>query len=467
MIAITAATDTLLDAPEPGLLLVQRGAGEAAFLELPPTTVDALVALADGPVPLADLPDDEESRGILLRLARAGMVHFSVVVDRREALRATLTGVLSRFEVPADITTAAVRLSRFAVIRRHENELVVDAPVAGARISVRDPRALTIVGEVARPRTVEQLCDALLDCSLMLVEDTVRLLVGAGVAAAVDADGLLPEDRHPVLQQRELPDVMLHAASRGGFGDQPVGATYPYLGVLPPAPAVPVPGPARRVTLPRPDLAMLRKADPPFAAVMEGRASARSFGAEPLTLVQLGEFLYRVARVRGTGPAELVAPGGPPEPYELTDRPYPSAGGAYDLDVYVTVRRCTGLSPGIWHYQPAEHALGLVNGDRHAVVRMLTDAGRAGGEESAAPVLITLASRWDRLTWKYRGVAYALALKHVGVLYATMQLAATAMGLAACPLETGDAALFAELTGRDPAEESSVGEFLLGTPPGP
>ena len=84
---------------------------------------------------------------------------------------------------------------------------------------------------------------------------------------------------------------------------------------------------------------------------------------------------------------------------------------------------------------------------------------------SAPQVLVTLASRFDRTSWKYRGIAYALTLKNVGVLYATMQLAVTAMGLGGCALGTGNAAHFAEATGRDPAAESSVGEFLLGSLP--
>ena len=461
MIAITATADTSLDAPEPGILLVQRRGGPAGYLELPPSTVTALVALTDGPVPIADLPDDPVSRGAVLRLAHDGLLHFSVVVNRREALRATLTGELSRFEAPESVSGAAIRLSKFAVIRRHDDELVVDAPVAGVRISVRDPRALTVVGELARPRTVAQLCTALLDCSLTLVEDTVRLLVGVGAAAFVDADGQLAEDRHPVLRQRELADVLLHAASRVGLGDQPIGATYPFLGVLPPAPAVADAADARRTDLPRPDLAALRASDPPLAAVMEGRSSTQVFGPESLTVAQVGEFLFRVARVRTVRQPEH------PLPYELTNRPYPSAGATYDLELYLTVQHCVGLEPGIWHYDPAGHSLRLVNGDKHAVVRMIADAQRTAGGEPTSQVLVTLASRWDRLTWKYQGVAYALALKHVGVLYATMQLAATAMGLGGCPLETGDAALFAEVTRRDPAAESSVGEFLLGTaPPG-
>jgi SagB-type dehydrogenase family enzyme len=64
-------------------------------------------------------------------------------------------------------------------------------------------------------------------------------------------------------------------------------------------------------------------------------------------------------------------------------------------------------------------------------------------------------------------MAYAATLKNVGVLYQTMYLVATAMGLAPCALGNGDSMLFAEATGIDPAVESSVGEFMLGSrPPG-
>jgi hypothetical protein len=56
-----------------------------------------------------------------------------------------------------------------------------------------------------------------------------------------------------------------------------------------------------------------------------------------LTAEQLGEFLYRVARVRahhtsenGSGRDEVVS------------RPCPSGGQGYELELYVTVRRCPG-----------------------------------------------------------------------------------------------------------------------------
>ena len=79
------------------------------------------------------------------------------------------------------------------------------------------------------------------------------------------------------------------------------------------------------------------------------------------------------------------------------------------------------------------------------------------------PVLSILAARFQRLAWKYASIAYALILKHVGVVYQTMYLTGTAMDLAPCALGAGDADLFARAAGTDYYEESSVGEFLLGS----
>jgi SagB-type dehydrogenase family enzyme len=233
---------------------------------------------------------------------------------------------------------------------------------------------------------------------------------------------------------------------------------YPFAGELDPEPALAgFPGPA--VALPTPDLAALMAADPPLARVMEERRSIRQFGADPLTAGQLGEFLYRVARVRSA--FEVAA--SDEVFYEVTDRPLPAGGAAHDLEFYVTAVRCDGLAPGIYHYRPAEHALTLVTAEPKWVVGMANEAYRCAGAESVPQALITLASRFARLTWKYRGIAHALTLKNVGVAYEAMYLAATAMGLAPCALGHGNAALFSRATGLDPLIESSVGEFLIGT----
>jgi hypothetical protein len=59
-------------------------------------------------------------------------------------------------------------------------------------------------------------------------------------------------------------------------------------------------------------------------------------------------------------------------------------------------------------------------------------------------------------------MAYATTLKNVGVLYQTMYLVATAMGLRHARLAAAIRALL-EAVGANSLEESSVGEFILGS----
>jgi SagB-type dehydrogenase family enzyme len=216
------------------------------------------------------------------------------------------------------------------------------------------------------------------------------------------------------------------------------------------------------IALFKPDLGCLTDDDPPFTLVLEQRVSRREQGTQPITARQVGEFLYRVARVR-----EVIAPHpAVATPHEVTSRPYPSGGGAYDLELYLTVGRCADLLPGIYHYDPLGHRLHELT-DHDANVEALLRAARIAAAMPVDPqILITLTSRFRRLSWKYSGLAYALALKNVGVLFQTMYLVATAMGLAPCALGGGDAELFASATGVDRFAEPSVGEFILGSMPG-
>jgi SagB-type dehydrogenase family enzyme len=80
-------------------------------------------------------------------------------------------------------------------------------------------------------------------------------------------------------------------------------------------------------------------------------------------------------------------------------------------------------------------------------------------------VVLLVAARFGRVMWKYETVAYPLILKHVGVLYQTVYLVGTAMGLAVCGLGGGDTTAFAAATGRDPGLEGTVGELVLGSRP--
>jgi SagB-type dehydrogenase family enzyme len=45
------------------------------------------------------------------------------------------------------------------------------------------------------------------------------------------------------------------------------------------------------------------------------------------------------------------------EGYERSGRPYPNGGCCYELEFYVAVSVCEGLSPALFHYCPKTHQL--------------------------------------------------------------------------------------------------------------
>ncbi|NBE96555.1 SagB/ThcOx family dehydrogenase [Nonomuraea sp. KC401] len=208
------------------------------------------------------------------------------------------------------------------------------------------------------------------------------------------------------------------------------------------------------ITLAKPDLAGLRQSDQTVTAVLEKRRTIRDHDDEhPLTVVQLGHLLFRCARNRW-----LVQRNGS----EYLSRPYPSGGSAYELEIYPVVRNVTGLDPGLYHYDPQEHRLRYVSehtGD------LLAHAAVVAGAERQPQVLLIITARFGRLMRTYRGMSYALILKHVGIVQQVMYTVATAMGLAVCALGDGDATAFASATGLDPMSEASVGELALGSRP--
>ena len=151
------------------------------------------------------------------------------------------------------------------------------------------------------------------------------------------------------------------------------------------------------------------------------------------------------------------------EGYERSGRPYPNGGGCYELEFYVAVSVCEGLSPGLFHYCPKTHQLYRVAGWTRELNELFEGAHYAADQQSMPRILIILSARFQRVAWKYEAIAYALILKHVGVVYQTMYLVATAMGLAPCALGGGDSDLFAAIARTNYYAETSVGEFILGS----
>ncbi len=402
----------------------------------------------------------------LQTLARRGFLHVSVVSDRDRL--ATLVPIAASFAFTGAtplLSDGAYRLSRFAYLHRDGEETVLESPLAFARVVLHDDRAAALVHALARPATVRELGGRILGLKASAAAQLIGLFVTAGLAAEANDDGAIAEDENTALQCWEFHDLLFHARSRVGRHDAPVGGTYRHAGRLEPPPPLKPVAAAETIDLYRPNMEALERSDPPFAQVVERRRSIRQYAAAPITDRQLGEFLFRTARVKDRTEWTVPAPDGPIR-VESTTRPYPAGGGLYELEVHAVVRACQNLAPGLYHYDPAGHRLGRLSGPTPEVEALLEDAGQsAGAAPEGLQVLLILASRFPRLSWKYASLAYALTLKHVGVVYQTMYLAATAMDLAPCALGGGDSDLFARAAGVEYADETSVGEFLLGSKP--
>jgi SagB-type dehydrogenase family enzyme len=349
-------------------------------------------------------------------------------------------------------------LSRFAYLHRDGAEAVLESPLAHARVVLDDCRAAAVVGALAAPCTAEELASRVGGLATEAVARVLTLLLRAGMLEDAGVD------EGAALQTWAFHDLLFHARSRKGRSDAPYGGAYRLADRLAPPPALKPPPTGETVALNRPDLARLEREDPPLAWVQEQRRSVREYDpARPLTARQLGEFLYRVARVKDRREMEVTTPHGSVR-MEFAGRPYPAGGALYELEVYVAVNRCEGLTAGLYHYDPARHALTRLRGRTAEVAGLLGDAADSAAIEARTlQTLLVLAARFPRLAWKYESIAYALTLKHVGVVYQTMYLVATAMGLAPCAVGGGDADLFARAAGTDYYAETSVGEFLLGS----
>ncbi len=431
-----------------------------------PGLVETLRRMNLGPVSLDNVsPGDTGAgrrswQGALLRLQDLVVRSLAFADSGQVLLSAVPLSHAARFSPEPPPESGLLKLSRFAVLRREGDLFQLESPLSLHRVLLHRPEAQWVVAALGRPVAASKAGDGL-PLAGEVVREILGYLIGTGmVLVAQTTDGDFEEDQDPALRTWSAHDMLFHTRSVMGRDDGDYGATFAHVAQIKPQPAVKNRPHGPVVRLPRPELGELLDRDPPFTTVLEGRSSVREYGAPALTLRTLGEFLYRTARVRSLGTA-----GTGETAYPSSDRPYPTGGAAYDLELYLTVRDCPELPAGIHYYDPQGHCLVLVSEDLAAAAELSAGAMASAALSAPPPVLITLTSRFQRLSWKYSGLAYALVLKHVGALIQTFYLVGSAMGLATCAVCSEDIAAFAGAAGLDWRTESPVGSFVLGPLP--
>jgi SagB-type dehydrogenase family enzyme len=401
---------------------------------------------------------DKEIGLLIQRLARHGLLEYRLGRSRNSEDLVVIEPQVYDYwpQAPRLGNTEALVLSRFAFMRRRGNEMVLESPRAGALFKICDPKIAAAIAILSTPQQIKhlrqqegfpgvELLALLLDCQILFK-------VGAGGERGLR----LAEGDHSLILW-DFHDLLFHTRSTKGRHANPLGGVYPHVGIISPLPAVRRSWPGKKV-----DLRKLSAAHPeamsPVAKLLRERHSTRCFDDQrPITLAELAQFLDGTARVLSRSDMKLGLDDG-----DHIVRPYPSAGAGYGLELYLAVNLCEGLARGFYHYDAGAHVLAPISVPTNELEALLAEAEYAMGVTAAPQILITIAARFGRISWKYSSIAYALILKDVGVLTQTLYLMATDMGLGGCAIGITNIDLFAKMTGVEFHVEGPVGQFAIG-----
>jgi SagB-type dehydrogenase family enzyme len=405
---------------------------------------------------------DKEIDLLVRRLARRGLLEYRLGPARRDEDQVVIEPQVANYwpRAPKLDEADTIVLSRFAYLRRRGNDMVMESPRAGALFRICDPKVAAAIAMLSTPQQIKkfrrqegfpgtELLALLLDCEMLFRID------------ATADDGLRVTEGDENLVLWDFHDLLFHTHSTAGRQANPLGGLYPYAGLIPPPPAVRPHWPGKKIDLGK-FAAPPSQAISPLAKLLRERHSTRSFDdRQPITLPELAQFLDNTARVQSKWKTGIDFDESGPL-VEYAARPYPSGGSAYELELYLAVANCDGLARGFYHYDADRHALVPISVAAPELDAQLAAAEFAMDAPGAPQILITVAARFGRISWKYSSIAYSLILKDVGVLIQTLYMMATDMGLGGCAIGSIDIDLFAKMTGIEFHVEGPVGQFALG-----
>lgn len=188
--------------------------------------------------------------------------------------------------------------------------------------------------------------------------------------------------------------------------------------------------------------------DSELEKLVRQRVTCRNWDARrPLSAEDFASTLYRTFSARAISDEPGIT---------VMKRAVPSAGGLHPTEAYLLVQNVEGITPGLYHYHPIDHALeplGDVPARGSAELALRIVAGQR--HFMNAHVVIVLASRFRRTFWKYRNhaKAYRAVILDVGHLSQMLYLAATERGLAAFITAAVNERDIEEIFGLDPMLE--------------
>jgi len=165
-----------------------------------------------------------------------------------------------------------------------------------------------------------------------------------------------------------------------------------------------------------------------FFDLVENRKSTRQFSDSPLSMDELSILLWATQGVRKLGPNEA---------YAL--RTVPSGGARHTFETYLAVHHVIDIQPGIYHYLPKTHQIGLLFTDQDMQAHIVALAKR---QEFVAKCAVTFI--WScipyRAEWRYHWESHKMILMDAGHVCQNLYLAAESIHAGTCAIGAYDQA---------------------------
>ena len=169
-----------------------------------------------------------------------------------------------------------------------------------------------------------------------------------------------------------------------------------------------------QIVLPNPDLLST-----PFGTVLEKRRSRKNFDSNvSLSLRELSTLLHFSAGISRNK-----------ETPERSFRFYPSGGGLYPLEIYLSLKKSDEIDSGIYHYNVRKHSLEKIHNEKGA--EMLWNMPTYPWVKDAA-ALVFITAIFNRNMQKYRERGYRFIHIEAGALFYNFYLVSEAYGLGCC-----------------------------------
>jgi len=149
------------------------------------------------------------------------------------------------------------------------------------------------------------------------------------------------------------------------------------------------------------------------------RVSCRHFSDQPMNLSQLSTVANAAYGIKG---------GSYYDHYELLERPVPSAGGLYPLELYFLLRNVEKIDPGVYHYAPLVHGLETIQ-KLEVSRQVLSEIFLWQPYVGDASVVVFYAAVLERSLWKYTDRGYRYVLFEGGHVAQNVNLVAASLGL--------------------------------------